>query len=227
MSLKALAEYLDVSNTSVSFRRSLWSYTKVRRLRSALIRNRRIFMNLKSDGAYLDIGCGPNIRSENINLDYAWQPGIDICCDITRGLPLPDNYVAGIFSEHCIEHISLERALGVFREMHRVLRQGGRVRIVVPDLQIYLSKYELKQSMPYASEDAIEGIYTPAMSINRIMRAHGHQFIYDYETLRMMLYARGFVEINKREFGDSADRALLLDTPERAIKSLYIEASKQ
>jgi hypothetical protein len=45
---------------------------------------------------------------KNINLDYHWRPGIDICCDITRGLPLPDTYVRGIFSEHCIEHISFE-----------------------------------------------------------------------------------------------------------------------
>ena len=51
--------------------------------------------------------------------------------------------------------------------------------------------------MPYASDDAIDGIYMPAMRINRIMRSHERQFIYDLETLRMMLDACGFVGISK------------------------------
>jgi predicted SAM-dependent methyltransferase len=218
---------LDFSHTKISVGRSVWSYSKVRHFVGALIRGRKRFMSLKTEGLILDIGCGPNGNSKNINLDYAWRPGIDICCDITRGLPLPNNYVAGIFSEHCIEHISPQHALGVFREMHRILSPGGHIRIVIPDLEIYITKYQAKQPMPYAGNDSINGIYTPAMSINRIMREHEHRFIYDYETLHAMLTTCGFFEINKRKFNDSADRALLLDTPERAIESLYVEASKR
>src|SRR5579863_5017097 len=99
---------LDFSHTKFSVGRSVWSYSKVQHFTAALIRGRRAFMNLKTEGLILDIGCGPNSNPKNINLDYDWRPGINICCDITRGLPLPDNYVAGIFSEHCIEHISLK-----------------------------------------------------------------------------------------------------------------------
>jgi predicted SAM-dependent methyltransferase len=207
--------------------RSVWSYSKVQTLVAALIRGRKAFMKLKREGLVLDIGCGPNSNSKNINLDYAWHPGVDICCDITRGLPLPDAYVASIFSEHCLEHIATEDAPNVFREMHRVLRPGGRIRIIVPDLEIYVTRYHAKQPMPYAGNDRIEGIYTPAMSINSVMRGHGHQFIYDYETLRELLAASGFIEIRKRKCKDGAESALLLDTPGREIESLYVEACKR
>ena len=217
----------DFSGTKISVSRSVWSYSKVQHFVSAIIRNRKPFMNLKTKGLILDIGCGPNRNSKNINLDYAWQPGVDICCDITRGLPLPDNYVAGIFSEHCLEHISQESTLHVFREMHRVLSPGGRIRIVVPDLDIYIIQYTTKQPMPYAGNDEMQGIYTSAMSINRIMRAHGHQFIYDYETLQAMLDVCKFEEITKCKSGVGAEQALLLDTPDRAIESLYVEARKR
>ena len=81
--------------------------------------------------------------------------------------------------------------------------------------------------MPYAEDDPLGDIYTPAMSVNRIMRDHGHKFIYDYATLRIALEAAQFVDVIQQQYGRSSDQALLgLDTPERAIESLYVEARK-
>lgn len=177
---------LEFSHTRLSLARSLCSYSKVQRLVTTLIQGRRAFMNLKTGGLILDVGCGPNVNSTKINLDYEWRPGIDICCDITAGLPLPDQYVAGVFSEHCLEHISFDAALFVLREFYRVLKAGAYVRIIVPDLEIYVERYELFRktgecSMPYASGDVrADGIYSPALSMNRIFRSHGHQFTYDF-----------------------------------------------
>lgn len=223
---------LDFSHTKISVGRSVWSYNKVQLLVAALIRGRTAFMNLKTEGLILDVGCGPNINSSNINLNYEWQPGVDVCCDITRGLPLKHDYVAGIYTEHCIEHIPFDAALFVFREFYRVMKPGTYARIIVPDLEIYVDKYNLfcktgELSMPYASDDVREdGIYSPAMSVNRIFRAHGHQFIYDFPTMAAMLEKVGFVEVSKSRFGDGANPSLILDTPGRAIESLYVEARK-
>ena len=84
------------------------------------------------------------------------MPGIDICCDITRGLPLTDGYVAGIFTEHCIEHITFDAALLVFREFYRVMKPGSYVRIIVPDLEVYVEKYDLFRQI-WRTIDAICG----------------------------------------------------------------------
>lgn len=188
-------------------------------------------MRLKTDGLVLDVGCGPNPRSSNLNLDFHWRPGVDICCDITRGLPLADSYVSGLFTEHCIEHIRFTAALDAFGEFHRVMKPGTYARIIVPDFEIYLDEYLRFRNtgearMPHAADDPIRGMYSPLISINRIFRGHGHQFIYDFATLSLMLSHAGFVDINKRKFGDGADKRLLLDSPERAIESLYVEARK-
>jgi len=79
---------------------------------------------------------------DKINLDHYWRPGLDICCDITRGLPLPDNYAGGIFSEHCIEHITSPQALSVFAEMRRVLMPGRYVRIMFQTSRFILTATE-------------------------------------------------------------------------------------
>ena len=211
--------------------RSILNNRKLQRNVSRLIRGRRAFMRLKSPGLVLDVGCGLNARSTNLNLDFHWRPGVDVCCDITRPLPLDDCYVSGLFTEHCIEHIPFKAALDVLREFHRVMQPGTYARIIVPDFEIYLDEYlrfrnSGHASMPYAAEDPIGGIYSPMLSINRIFRGHGHQFIYDFSTLSLMLGQAGFIGIGKRRFGESDDQRLLLDSPERAIESLYVEARK-
>jgi predicted SAM-dependent methyltransferase len=223
---------LDFSRSTISIGRSIWSYGKVQRCISPLIRGRNAFMNFKSEGLVLDVGCGPNIDPRKINLDYGWRPGIDICCDITKGLPLKDEYVAGVFTEHCIEHISFDAALFVFGEFRRVMKPGAYVRIIVPDLQIYVEKYNLfcetgELSMPYANGDVrADGIYSPAMSVNRIIREHGHQFIYDFATMAAILKKIGFTDISKASCGHGTDRSLIFDNPGRAVESLYVEARK-
>ena len=183
-------------------------------------------MRLKSPGDYLDVGCGPNTHANVINLDYEWRPGIDICCNITRGLPIPDNYVGGIFSEHCLEHIPLEDAVFVTKEFQRVLMPGRYIRIIVPDFAIYVNAWANGKPMPYADEDTELGIYSSMMSINRILRAHGHQFMYDLATLTLLLANAGFTGVQQKSFGVSSDPKLLLDTPSRAVKCLYVEAQK-
>jgi len=210
---------------------SLWDNRKLQRNVSRLIRGRRAFMRFKTAGLVLDVGCGPNARPGNLNLDFQWRPGVDICCDITRPLPLPDDYVSGLFSEHCLEHIPFRSALDVLCEFQRVLRPGAFARIIVPDFEIYLEHYLRSRdggeaAMPYADGDPIAGVYSPMLSINRIFRGHGHQFIYDFATLAVMLERAGFVDIDRRRYGDSRDARLLLDSPQRAIESLYVEARK-
>jgi hypothetical protein len=64
------------------------------------------------------------------------------------------------------------------------------------------------------------------MSVNRIFREHGHQFIYDFSTMAAMLEKTGFVGVRKARFGDGANPSLILDTPGRVVESLYVEAQK-
>ena len=215
----------------ISLRRPIFSYAKVQRLVSAAIRNRGFFANTKMAGCYLDLGCGPNTSPDFCNLDYSWHPGIDVCWDVTRGLPFADHYIGGIFTEHLLEHLAFADALALLAECRRILRVGGVLRLVVPDGQLYLSEYAKHVAgeiahMPYADVD--KNVFpdaTPIVSVNRIFREHGHRFIWDYETLRLALLRCGFTNVERRSFGKGADPKLLRDTQGRAVESLYVEAN--
>jgi len=201
--------------------------TVLRRDRHFQVRRRAV-----REKVYLDIGCGIRTHAEFVNLDYGWHRGLDVCWDITRGLPFPDESFLGVFSEHCLEHIALEATDAVIGEILRVLKPGGTVRLVVPDGGLYLTRYvatvagEANSHMPNASEDGYEGIYSPIMSVNRIFRAHGHQYIYDFDTMRQLLEKHGFSNIVHESFQCGRDPKLLIDWRERAHESLYVEATK-
>ncbi len=224
--------------SSISLRRPLSSYAAVRGWIGHAVRNRRYQLRRRriENLAYLDLGCGPNVHENFINLDYLWHPRIDVCWDVTRGLPWPDRSLQGVFSEHCLEHFDLATAQTLLRDTRRVLRPGSVLRLVVPDGELYLRAYVAQRDgqagpeFPYQANESAKPEWTPMTSVNRVFyqdreSLFGHRVIYDYAMLATQLAAAGFTSITLRSFRQGADPALLIDSPGRACESLYVEAS--
>lgn len=222
---------MDFSRTRISFDRKLSSYSKVQRAVSRLIRNRRLFHAEVRQGDYINLGCGPNLLKSFVNVDYEWLPGLDICCDITQGIPVGDGIAGGVYSEHCFEHLTLEQCRFVLRECHRVLGPKATLRIVVPDLQVYARAYVGyldRQAVTFPNEHFVNttGVCLPVALINELFLNSGHRFIHDQETLSTLLGEAGFLKVRPCAFGMGSDPHLLVDTAGRASESLYIEATK-
>jgi predicted SAM-dependent methyltransferase len=209
----------------ITLSRSLTSYDRVRRFIGASIRNKPIQFRWVRKTGYLNAGCGPNIASGFMNLDYYWRPGI-LCWDVTQELPFENSSLQGVYSEHCLEHLSYEDAGKALREFGRVLMPNGRLRIVVPDAELYINLYVKSRSgekvvIPYEEELPIR---TPLFALNHIMRDHGHLYAYDFEAMKELIKQAGFKSITRTAFGSGEDPSLLIDTPTRACESLYVEA---
>src|ERR1700722_13285432 len=162
----------DMKLTNLRPSRSITSYAGVQKYIGNRIRNSR--WQLRSSRVrslqYLDLGCGPNTHENFINLEYRWSPKIDLCWDVSQGIPFPDRSLRGVFTEHCLEHFPLSVAEKVIREVYRVLVPGGRVRIIVPDAEIYLTRYtdrirQLSDALlPFEQECAHSGIAEPILA---------------------------------------------------------------
>lgn len=219
-------------------RRPLFSYAKVQALTGWVLRNRSFQLRRERIRGlrYLDIGCGRNTHASFINLDYLWHPEVDVCWDIALGLPFANGSMQGIFTEHCLEHFTLPKAVDILRECRRVLMPGGRLRIVVPDGELYLDIYhrqmagDLSSLFPFEAQEVFDGMYAPILSVNRVFyqdrnSPYGHRFIYDFRFIEQLLRHCGFAAVVRRSFRDGGDPALLIDSDSRAVESLYVEAT--
>jgi len=175
-------------------------------------------------------------------VDYRWHPKIDVCWDIRRGLPFRSGSIAGIFTEHCIEHLSLfapDFGLNgpcskLLIECRRVLRPGSIIRVVVPDARIYLGTYvqrtggKADKLFPYepAGSD-----WLPILHVNRVFYdgrqfAGGHCTMFDFDLLAQVLTTAGFLDVKRKAFQSGEDEMLLIDSPGREPESIYIEATR-
>ncbi|MBN1606542.1 MAG: glycosyltransferase [Polyangiaceae bacterium] len=100
----------------------------------------------------LNLGCGPDIRSGYLNLDFNENPGVAMVCDI-RHLPFDDSSVDEVLANDVLEHFPFAETLDVLREWRRVLRVDGRISLRVPNLE---GLVELYRTRPYGwrREDA-------------------------------------------------------------------------
>jgi predicted SAM-dependent methyltransferase len=171
----------------------------------------------------LHLGSGTVYMAGWVNIDTA-RPGHkrDLNWDLTKGLPFSDGTVTAVFSEHMLEHFTLEASYRLFQEIFRVLQSGGILRISVPNLRRYVESYLglnplISQYRPNSP--------TAACALNEIFYLHGHRTMFDFETLSLMLTDVGFANTKECQFQDSA-LTPCPDHPMRQTESLYVEATK-
>ena len=87
---------------------------------------------------YLDIGSGKKVKDGYVRCDIRDLPNVDYCCK-SNNLPFKDNNVDKIYSRHLIEHFTLKEFLEVLEEWNRVLKVGGEIYIICPNLLYHLN----------------------------------------------------------------------------------------
>lgn len=105
----------------------------------------------------LNLGCGSALHPEWINLDSAaTAPGV-IAHDLRCGLPFPPDSFDAAYGSHVLEHLEPDAAARLLRECHRILRPGGILRIVVPNLEVIARLY--LDSLERAATGDIEAVF--------------------------------------------------------------------
>jgi len=202
----------------------------VQRMRNALGRQRRRIaaaMANRSAPLYLNLGSGPRgLDSENwINIDGFLDRNVHFSVDFSRRLPFPDESFDGVFCEHVIEHFTFEDASIVCREILRILKPGGVVRLIVPDAERIITTYvEAPDSLPRIR--GLEGMTAMQVVNDYFRQRYEHQFLYDWPTMQQMLSHCGFDFPIRCSYGTGSLPDMLIDDEKYAWESLYVEASK-
>jgi predicted SAM-dependent methyltransferase len=188
------------------------------RLRRSLLRFDKRLRNdylLKAPEPKLHIGGGLHRLDGWLNTDLGLLPAV-MLMDATQKFPFSDETFKFVYTEHMIEHISYEQGSFMLRECHRVLQDGGIIRVTTPDLASIVDLYrtdlsEIQQRyLSWFSQAFLlpKMLPTSANAINAFFRLWGHQYIYDEETLTSALQAAGFRSIKRHRLGHSDHDAL-------------------
>ncbi len=90
---------------------------------------------------YLNVGCGSKYHPDWINIDLNSNSGYVIPYNIRKGLPFPNDTFEVLYHSHFLEHLQKREAEKFIGECYRVMKKGGIIRIVVPDLETIIRNY--------------------------------------------------------------------------------------
>lgn len=171
-------------------------------------------------------GCGSRKLNGWINVDGWASTATDYVLDLRQRLPLQDESVAYIFTEHVLEHFHFEEGQEILQDFFRVLQPGGVVRIVVPDLELCCKAFLKGDKEWFGIVDA--PAYSAGFGFNSIFYHHFHKYIHDFETLASLLQQAGFRHVVRSQFQESQYPDLRVDTDlvSRKLVSLYVDAQK-
>ncbi len=160
----------------------------------------------------IQFGCWPYLLDGWLNSELYGSKDL-LPLDLTKPFPLPDASFDYAFSEHVIEHFSLGQGTHIFNETYRILKPGGWLRMSTPDLAFLIALYSPKKTavqkryLKWSSQEFFKelGTHHEAFVINNFVRAWGHQFIYDFESFKILLAKAGFTQIRRAAPGKSKD----------------------
>lgn len=192
------------------------------------------------DGCWINIDNSPNARlSKYPLLKWAlWKLGVlsdghyhtdwhksVVIADLSKKLNYRDGSIDYVYSSHCLEHLSRSDARRLLGEIHRVLRPGGIVRIVVPDLEYGVRKY-----VEAIQADRFDKSAAPALlEWLELSKEDGsrtpHLWMYDERSLCATFAEMGFINVAPCAYRQGRLRDCeTLDS--RPVASLHVEAEK-
>ena len=161
--------------------------------------------------------------------------------NLAERLMFDNDSVAFIFTEHVVEHLSFVDAVNFFSEAHRVLTEGGILRVVCPVLDVILkADFNTDEHENYVSNSIfpnfdqemrlLSGIGLGSkfdlkpFFLNSMMSMHGHKFIWSYALLTEVLVALGFNDVQVFQIGEGRYPEKCI---ERRRRGLYLGSDYQ
>jgi len=167
---------------------------------------------VNADGKVLiHIGCGKKNLKGFVNVDAQPWAHIHVVTDQIRSLPdFADSSADLIYVCHVLEHFRRGELKDVLREMYRVLKPGGVLRVSVPDFDKLVAVYE-------SADRDIEAIFAPLLG-GQDHNYNVHYLVFNRKLLTAELKAAGFWFVRDWTPGECEH----YEVPDRASKRMAI-----
>lgn len=148
--------------------------------------------------------------------------------DIRKRLPLESGSVDFIYCSHVLEHFEKDEALKILKEINRVLKKRGKIRVVLPDLKKMMANYSTADEFNNEYFGFDKQLYVGFLGRIKRHFIRGHQWMYDLRSAKLLLREAGFNEVKVCSFRKGEVPNLeKLDLELHRKLSLYLEAGNK
>ena len=201
------------------------------------LRARGLLVDLK-----LHIGSGARKLPGWVNIDVF---PAELSINVNRPLPFADASARLVFASHVLEHLYYPgEALRFLGECRRVLASGGRIRLIVPDIEKYVRAYVDGDERFFAERRKTWRRLPEGRTLPEEFLAYAgagpdpaafletHKYAYDFPTLAKALRQAGFDRVERSSFEGSTLTELQVDAASEVAHaatngrhySLFVEA---
>ena len=201
----------------------------------------------------VNLGSGPNPISGWTNVDYAigarlaripvlgrlvkmsgvfncdWDPSI-VIANLAKRFPWADGTISVVYSSHTLEHFSKSEGHAFLSECHRILKPGGIIRIVVPDLDVLVQNYREGNLEAEDFVDKLDVLYeNQGGFLKRLLCPYiqfPHRCMYDHAALVRVMSGIGFDAAPRTAFDSDIDDIRNVELENRTIHSVVVEGRK-
>ena len=175
----------------------------------------------------LNLGCATLIKMGFINIDF--MKFGELRLDLRKPLPFKDNSVDYIYSSHFFQYIEFidSTAIRCLSDYYRILKKGGKMRMIIPDHEKLLKAYANNDIKYYINFIRIDNKLPHHLNYSSIIDYVNYAFqygkvryAYDFEKMEILLKSIGFKNIIKDKINPKVEREA------RKSYSLYINSEK-
>jgi len=148
-------------------------------------------------------------------------------CDVTKGLPYPDNSIEVIYSCHTFEHFTKREAQFVISECFRVLKKEGVIKIVVPDLDDIIEVFYNFENSQDRFKFGKKFQTKEEFILFALSQVGQHKYMYSERSLKKLLSSSGFKVIEQSEKNAQSPFEVFRNIPDFPNKSLEMTGIKQ
>jgi predicted SAM-dependent methyltransferase len=171
-------------------------------------------------------GCGPITPYGWVNSDIEPWPGVDVVADIRQGLPLPDNAFDYIVSIHTLPELAYSDLDHALRELYRVLRPGGVLRLALPDLDRAVQAYQSGDIDYFLIPDDVVKSLAGKLIVQLTWYGRSRS-MYTVEFASELLSRNGFRNVQACPFRETASSFPgIVELDDRQLESFFIEGTK-
>lgn len=146
-------------------------------------------------------------------------------------LKFAENSVDVIYTSHVLEHITRDEVMSFVKQAHLILKPGGVLRIVLPDMNILINDYIKDGNMDRLIDRSLlvinYGNSFKAKLKYLLFGWRGHKWMYDEKSVFSLLSNSGFSLVKILQPGETnIKESTNINLYEKVGESMYIECIK-